>query len=175
MPRKKIDVEKYNKKRYPYLSEDTLIDILWQHGEYRHWVTPKKNGLRIREYVEYRGMCFYLFYHFTKLSLSDIGKLFKNKKGAPKNHATVLHGYTSFPETYLKYNTGNLSVIYERVMIAINTTLQMKGIDPVYMHPKMSKREAMHYIQHQRKIIFRLIKIQASLNEKITKLQNMEL
>lgn len=162
------------KKARPYLSQETVIDILWQHGGWNDYNTPQKNSQRERELVEYRGMYYFVLYHFTKLSLADIGKLFKSKKGKPKDHATVLHGYKNFYDVYLKYNRGSLSVTYENVMSHINTTLQMKGFSPHLTTTKMTKREAMHYIQHQRKIMFSMVKKQTRLLERIKTLENLD-
>ena len=163
------------KKARPYLSQDAVIDILWQHGHWNQYNTAKKNDKRTRELVEYRGMYFFVLYHFTKLSLANIGKLFKNSKGKCKDHATVLHGYKNFADVYLKYNRGDLSVTYENVMSHINNTLQMKGYTPHLTTTKMTKREAMHYIQHQRKIMFTLVKKQSQLLERIKMLEKLEL
>lgn len=155
------------KKSRPYLSEDAVISILLQHGEWRQYNTRQKNSTRRRDLVEYRGMYFFILYHFTKMSLADIGKLFINKKDKPKDHATVLHGYKNFADVYLKYNKGNLSVTYDTVMSHINNTLQMKGFTPHLTDNKMNKQEAMFYIQHQRKIMFSLVKKQAKLIKRI--------
>lgn len=161
------------KKVRPYLSEDTILDILWQHGRWKEMTTAKKNGLRNRNLVEFRALYYFILYHFTQMSLNDIGKLFKDDKGRPKDHATVLHGHKNFFDVYLKYNNGTLSATYENVMAHINNLLQIKGFTPHLATTKMSKGEAMHYIQHQRKIMFSLIKKQASLLERIKLLEKL--
>jgi len=166
-------MQHFFKKARPYLSQDTVIDILCHHGEWNTYVKPEKNSIRERELVEYRGMYYFVLYHFTKLSLAEIGKFFRNTDGKPKDHATILHGYKSFPDVYLKYNRGSLGVTYESVMSHINTTLQMKGFSPHLTTTKMTKREAMHYIQHQRKIMFTLVKKQTMLLDRIKVLESL--
>lgn len=58
---------------------------------------------RRREVVEARSLLSFILYKYEKMTLQQIGNLFKDK-GRSGNHTTVLHAIKSF-ETHKKYNS----------------------------------------------------------------------
>ena len=58
---------------------------------------------RKREVVEARSLLSFILYKYEKMTLQEIGNLFK-EKGRSGNHTTVLHSIKSF-ETQKKYNS----------------------------------------------------------------------
>ena len=58
---------------------------------------------RKREVVEARSLLSFILYKYEKMTLQQIGNLFKDK-GRSGNHTTVLHAIKSF-ETHKKYNS----------------------------------------------------------------------
>ena len=58
---------------------------------------------RKREVVEARSLLSFILYKYEKMTLQEIGNLFK-EKGRSGNHTTVLHSIKSF-ETHKKYNS----------------------------------------------------------------------
>ena len=58
---------------------------------------------RRREVVEARSVLSFILYKYEKMTLQQIGNLFKDK-GRSGNHTTVLHAIKSF-ETHKKYNS----------------------------------------------------------------------
>jgi chromosomal replication initiation ATPase DnaA len=58
---------------------------------------------RKREVVEARSLLSFILYKYEKMTLQQIGNLFKDK-GRAGNHTTVLHAIKSF-ETHKKYNS----------------------------------------------------------------------
>ena len=58
---------------------------------------------RRREVVEARSLLSFILYKYEKMTLQQIGNLFKDK-GRSGNHTSVLHAIKSF-ETHKKYNS----------------------------------------------------------------------
>jgi hypothetical protein len=75
---------------------------------------------RKREVVEARSLLSFILYKYEKMTLQEIGNLFK-EKGRSGNHTTVLHSIKSF-ETHKKYNTR-----IQRWLLKI--TRQLRDID----------------------------------------------
>jgi len=75
---------------------------------------------RRREVVEARSLLSFILYKYEKMTLQQIGNLFKDK-GRSGNHTTVLHAIKSF-ETHKKYN----SKIQEWLL---DITIKLKNID----------------------------------------------
>jgi hypothetical protein len=75
---------------------------------------------RKREVVEARSLLSFILYKYEKMTLQEIGNLFK-EKGRSGNHTTVLHSIKSF-ETHKKYNNK-----IQRWLLKI--TRQLRDID----------------------------------------------
>jgi len=75
---------------------------------------------RKREVVEARSLLSFILYKYEKMTLQEIGNLFK-QKGRSGNHTTVLHSIKSF-ETHKKYNNR-----IQRWLLKI--TRQLRDID----------------------------------------------
>lgn len=141
----------------PFLDIEDVVKILEEYADYKRYNTPKNNGSRKRHLVEMRSLYFYVMHNFTGLSLSSIGKLFRDTKNRPKDHATVLWAVKNFVPVYSTYS-GRIRQLYEIVLEKINAELKLDGYDIVKGENKMTRKEALLYIQHQRKIIFQLMK-----------------
>lgn len=141
----------------PFLDIEDVVRILEQHADYNRYNTPKNNGSRKRHLVEMRSLYFYVMHNFTGLSLSAIGQLFLDTKKRPKDHATVLWAVKNFLPVYSIYS-GRIRQLYEIVLEKLNNELRLDGYDIVKGENKMTRKEALIYIQHQRKIIFQLMK-----------------
>lgn len=147
----------YKNRSRPFLDVEDVVSILETYADYKRYNTPRKNGKRNRELVETRALYMYVLHNFTGLSLSKIGELFKDTKGRPKNHATVLHSVKNFLPVYSVYN-GGIRQMYENILVQVNKNLEILGYGLMEQDNRMTRLEALHYIQHQRKIIFRLMK-----------------
>jgi hypothetical protein len=75
---------------------------------------------RKKEVVEARSLLSFILYKYEKMTLQEIGNLFK-EKGRSGNHTTVLHSIKSF-ETHKKYNNK-----IQRWLLKI--TRQLRDID----------------------------------------------
>tara|TARA_B100001287_G_scaffold24003_2_gene17488 strand:+ start:7399 stop:7917 length:519 start_codon:yes stop_codon:yes gene_type:complete len=145
-----------NIRRQPVLTSDSVSNILINHGLYLEYNTPVKNGSRKRKLVEWRGMYYNVYFHYTSLTLGEIGQLFRDRSGKPKNHATVLHGYKAFEETYKVYNPL-IKEIYHNIIKELHQLLRIRGHIPQLEEGFRSKLIKDSYIMHQRKIIYKLM------------------
>jgi len=115
-----------------------------------------------------RALYFFVIHNFTGLSLASIGALFVDKKGKPKDHATVLWAVKNFISVYALYNP-KIRQLYEIVLHKVNDHLTMEGFPISQNEARMTKRAALHYIQHQRKIIFKLLDRVKNYPDKVNK------
>lgn len=80
----------------PYISKEKVMLQLENTLDVN--VFNKKNlNSRLRPLIEVRSQWFYFMYRYTKMSLQEIGDMFK------KNHATVIHAIKFYNETLLLY------------------------------------------------------------------------
>tara|TARA_B100000085_G_C18548723_1_gene514964 strand:- start:1741 stop:2259 length:519 start_codon:yes stop_codon:yes gene_type:complete len=145
-----------NIRRQPVLTSDSVTNILINHGLFSEYNTPVKNSSRKRNLVEWRGMYYNIYFHYTHLTLSEIGQLFRDRTGKPKDHATILHGHKAFEITYKKYNY-QLALIYDNIIKELHQLLRIRGHIPQLEEGFRSKLIKESYVMHQRKIIYKLM------------------
>ena len=80
---------------------------------------------RRREVVEARSLLSFILYKYEKMTLQQIGNLFKDK-GRSGNHTTVLHAIKSF-ETHKKYNS-KIQECYLTLQSNLKTMMQRKNL-----------------------------------------------
>ena len=134
-----------NIRRQPVLTSDSVTNILINHGLFSEYNTPVKN------------------FHYTHLTLSEIGQLFRDRTGKPKDHATILHGHKAFEITYKKYNY-QLALIYDNIIKELHQLLRIRGHIPQLEEGFRSKLIKESYVMHQRKIIYKLMLENSKLN-----------
>lgn len=89
----------------------------------QHFELDITRDTRKREYVEARGIYFYLTRQYTRMSLSSIGKSVKSKEAKKgKDHSTVLYFVRKVPD-WVKYDSQlkkDYNVINDRIQDAVH-------------------------------------------------------
>ena len=89
----------------------------------QHFQIDITKDTRKREYVEARGVYFYLTRQYTRMSLSAIGKTVKSKEAKKgRDHSTVLYFVRQVPD-WIKYDIQlkeDYKVINERIQDAVH-------------------------------------------------------